>query len=105
MAETMAGMNKPIPRFVKVAISDIGPEHGGGVLDHGLNTLAEPALDAAVDQNAEEQGHDQGRRHGRHHGRPRRRARQARALLDLERAVAERTEFRPLATQLHVLAH
>ena len=27
------------------------------------------------------------------------------ALLELERAVAERTEFRPLATQLHVLAH
>lgn len=27
------------------------------------------------------------------------------ALLELERAVADRTEFRPLATQLHVLAH
>lgn len=71
-------------RFTADEIRDLLADHGfGAVAVHGVRVFADLVPAALVDQ---EPG-------------------AAAALVDLERAVAERPEYLPLATQLHVLAH
>ncbi|GAA1523611.1 methyltransferase domain-containing protein [Nocardioides humi] len=71
-------------RFTADEVRDLLADHGfGAVAVHAVRVFADLVPAALVDQ---EPG-------------------AAAALVDLERAVAQRPEYLPLATQLHVLAH